>query len=409
MDKPLDSKARKKWYGYLTERNNDAEPISLTKNQIKKYVEGWTGQQIDPERKTLTPIIERASDKYILLKFKKSGKTRPVSYREIIDSEKIIRFWLAKGMTPESDKDFRNPDPAIQVEKISNNSYAPALAERIRKKLNANYKIPPEIRILPMSQNEFKDDNLHSISDVQEKFILGELLQEDRNGSYKYRNRTLNSPEGTVVLFQFRSHIIGSGIFLYSQEFDEPRGRYKGEIVFDVKSLRTFNPLNRESVKFIWPNFSNFSQATKKLDPSVYWEFVVSLKNVKFASILQIEKRVREDLLALEEEEKLLTEGGRKYKFSSFYERNPRLRTEAIKIHGVKCVVCGFDFEITYGQRGVGFIEVHHLKPISRLGQETNIDPKKDMTVLCSNCHRMIHRKKDEILTINQLKKLLKC
>ena len=66
--------------------------------------------------------------------------------------------------------------------------------------------------------------------------------------------------------------------------------------------------------------------------------------------------------------------------------------------------ICGFNFEEVYGERGKDYIEVHHLRPVSTLGKETKIDPKTDMTVLCSNCHRMIHRRKDNVLTPEELR-----
>jgi 5-methylcytosine-specific restriction protein A len=45
---------------------------------------------------------------------------------------------------------------------------------------------------------------------------------------------------------------------------------------------------------------------------------------------------------------------------------------------------------------------------VSTLGEETKVDSKHDMTVVCSNCHRMIHRRKDEVLTPEELRCLLR-
>lgn len=58
---------------------------------------------------------------------------------------------------------------------------------------------------------------------------------------------------------------------------------------------------------------------------------------------------------------------------------------------GLKCEACGFDFSITYGALGEGFCEVHHLVPLSASSESvtTRLD---DLAVLCSNCHRIIHR-----------------
>ena len=100
---------------------------------------------------------------------------------------------------------------------------------------------------------------------------------------------------------------------------------------------------------------------------------------------------------------------GRKYaRYITKYERDPRNRINAIKIHGTKCMVCGFDFEKVYGAYGKNFIEVHHVKPLYDLGEEEIINPNTDLVCLCSNCHRMIHRKRDSILSIEQLKLITK-
>ncbi len=74
-------------------------------------------------------------------------------------------------------------------------------------------------------------------------------------------------------------------------------------------------------------------------------------------------------------------------------ERNRKLSLAAKRFHGFVCKACGFDFEQSYGAIGHGFIEAHHLTPIANLiGQKVALDPAADFTVLCSNCHRMIHK-----------------
>lgn len=57
------------------------------------------------------------------------------------------------------------------------------------------------------------------------------------------------------------------------------------------------------------------------------------------------------------------------------------------------CEVCSFDFAARYGERGGGFIECHHTKPVETLGDgtSTRLD---DLALLCSNCHRMIHARR---------------
>jgi 5-methylcytosine-specific restriction protein A len=74
-------------------------------------------------------------------------------------------------------------------------------------------------------------------------------------------------------------------------------------------------------------------------------------------------------------------------------ERNTVLVARAKRFHGYKCKACGFNFEEKYGSIGQEFIEAHHLTPLKLLkGKVLTLDPRTDFTVLCSNCHRMIHR-----------------
>jgi len=114
------------------------------------------------------------------------------------------------------------------------------------------------------------------------------------------------------------------------------------------------------------------------------------------------------DLDSQDDEENTEVEGNRKEKLVRYYERNPKLRARAISFHGLTCKVCGFNFEKVYGKRGKNYIEAHHIIPISSLDTETEVDYKSEMTVLCSNCHRMIHREKNNPLSVEGLKKILR-
>ncbi len=100
-------------------------------------------------------------------------------------------------------------------------------------------------------------------------------------------------------------------------------------------------------------------------------------------------------------------EGKRIEYFTTKYERNPKNRKWAIHIHGTKCMACGFDFELVYGARGKGYIEIHHIVPLADKNEETEVNPATDLIVVCANCHRMIHRKKNEVLTLKELKDII--
>ncbi|NTW22904.1 HNH endonuclease [Candidatus Falkowbacteria bacterium] len=57
------------------------------------------------------------------------------------------------------------------------------------------------------------------------------------------------------------------------------------------------------------------------------------------------------------------------------------------------CQACGFDFESKYGDIGRDYIEAHHTLPVSVM-EEGHVSRTKDMALVCSNCHRILHRRR---------------
>ena len=97
-----------------------------------------------------------------------------------------------------------------------------------------------------------------------------------------------------------------------------------------------------------------------------------------------------------EDDDGSVLEGRYMWRFHAERERNPGLRRKKIRSvlrrgDPLACEACGFDFGQVYGDRGEGYIECHHVQPLHETGEhETRIS---DLALLCSNCHRMIHRK----------------
>jgi hypothetical protein len=92
-------------------------------------------------------------------------------------------------------------------------------------------------------------------------------------------------------------------------------------------------------------------------------------------------------------------------------ERKSSLRAAALgywtsRHQRLRCEACGFDFERTYGARGAGFIEFHHIEPLSgKNGKRKRT--ARDLVPLCANCHRIIHRQ-SPILDLAALRRLLR-
>ncbi len=216
-------------------------------------------------------------------------------------------------------------------------------------------------------------------------------------------------------------------IGLYSFfELEEMEYGTKGEINFlknkKLYTCRVNRYKNRSGIR-IWWNF-DLREEINSIFKEIYLQLLKN-KNVNstFSKNGYIRfKKIKNDFhismisqLAVErdinsyniENEILFKEGKKKSYHGIRYEINHINRKKAMQIHGTICFGCGFDFEKKYGKRGTQFIEVHHIKPLSHLKKEMLIDPATDLVPLCSNCHRMVHRFPDDILTIAQLKKII--
>ena len=88
------------------------------------------------------------------------------------------------------------------------------------------------------------------------------------------------------------------------------------------------------------------------------------------------------------------------------YERNPKARAACLSYYGHSCSVCGINFKEQYGESFAGIIEVHHIVPISQIGESYTVDPVKDLIPVCPNCHTALHSKNDGVYTIEELREI---
>lgn len=119
-----------------------------------------------------------------------------------------------------------------------------------------------------------------------------------------------------------------------------------------------------------------------------------------------------EGIIADEKEELYETivsqkEGKKKEYYVTRYERNSINRENAIKFHGTECNICGFDFAEFYREAGRNFIEVHHIKPLSEAEENIEVNPETDLICLCANCHSIIHRRRDKVYSIEEMKDMV--
>ena len=60
-----------------------------------------------------------------------------------------------------------------------------------------------------------------------------------------------------------------------------------------------------------------------------------------------------------------------------------------------------------YGEIGRNVIHVHHLIPLSEIGEKYKVDSIEDLRPVCPNCHVMIHTRKHPY-SIDEIKEMIK-
>jgi len=115
------------------------------------------------------------------------------------------------------------------------------------------------------------------------------------------------------------------------------------------------------------------------------------------------------------DENLVIEEGTRRVRNAQVYERSKKLREAAIRRYSINghlaCSVCSFDFSTVYGERGRGYIEIHHQKPIFQYEEQDTAkfleQALQNVVPVCSNCHRMIHREKNAPMPVEELRQLV--
>lgn len=88
-------------------------------------------------------------------------------------------------------------------------------------------------------------------------------------------------------------------------------------------------------------------------------------------------------------------------------ERDSHLPNLRKQLDDFQCQICHMRFENVYGPLGRYFAEAHHKVPLSKLKGKVNTSVD-DLTTVCANCHRMLHRLNGKPADITYLKKQFK-
>ncbi len=151
------------------------------------------------------------------------------------------------------------------------------------------------------------------------------------------------------------------------------------------------------------------------LDYSIFHEFVHDkelLSNIASHIRNLVNDNLITELSSIEDEdceEVRVKEGQTLYKYHKYKERNRAIiiqkKKQFLNKNGrLFCEICGFDYSQYYGDLGKGFIECHHILPLSIIGKEKETR-LEDLSLVCANCHRMLHRKMG--ITIEVLREII--
>ena len=206
----------------------------------------------------------------------------------------------------------------------------------------------------------------------------------------------------TQLIKQLRERLQPTG-----HDIEIIKGRKDDYFSQKVRNLKSHNTLTqKELATYISGYWAITTAGRKYLDENE--EVYDSLKSQGFKEV-DISKQVEKDFKEL-----VIEEGSIELKGIRQRKRSQKLREEKIKEikeknkGKISCVVCDFDFSDKYDGHGEGYIEIHHLEPVSLGSTSQNMkDALKKVVPLCSNCHRMVHRDKDNLLTPEALRKIV--
>ena len=247
------------------------------------------------------------------------------------------------------------------------------------------------IRIFPLSMFDFETEYIAKL-EIANGLESGNLISNLYFNSYSI----MDVCRKNLFLFQYKGKIIGKAIVDLKWE-ERGWGR---EVFYYLEDIMVFeDPITKFDIQKIWKDFKKFNSVAQNV-PEMYMDAINKL----------CEEREKAHIPILGSNESFVinkAEGNRIEFYTTRYERVLKYREAAIKIHGTKCQICGFDFKNKYGYIGENYIEVHHKKPLFSLDEKLIPNPETDLVTICSNCHRMIHRKKNDIITPEKLKKII--
>ena len=180
----------------------------------------------------------------------------------------------------------------------------------------------------------------------------------------------------------------------------------------DEEKFRNANGITLKLANFLHfdPDYEGKGMSGgSKLDEQVFKEFAKDRDKLKAIAqeirLIAANDEVKQKIYTIEEDEQTtkdtVMEGQMLYKLHKVRERDTGIvllkKKQTLNRTGkLACEACVFEFQSFYGDIGKNFIECHHRVPLSnfKVASKTTLD---DLSLVCSNCHRMLHKSIDTI------------
>jgi 5-methylcytosine-specific restriction protein A len=269
---------------------------------------------------------------------------------------------------------------------LSEDNYGQKIAQELSKRLDLNFE-PILVEVSGGTFTGFRFSELPRLNGVS--FLI------------------TNTPSRIQVEAQLESYagellsdmsVAEENDFYVWESIQEEANHGNFDVLLEINGHYVTSP--RDLEKSSWMDFSLEvrQRISRNCDPFQRWEKTLQIAEICASlvmSLLPLEAVDLKDGFSGSEEiiEALgEVEGEKTIRKINSYERSKKNRNACITIYGWSCFVCSINFRTMYGERGMGYIEVHHREPVSLMKEPRALSPKRDLIPVCSNCHRMLHR-----------------
>ena len=217
------------------------------------------------------------------------------------------------------------------------------------------------------------DQGSTDFEDIEKARLFFKSTIRDRDDNYFYDSRNLKQIDcGEKIYFSYDSQVVAIAIFTGNTTENKDRDE-KFIYGHQLSHIRIIEHSKRMDNKIIGPRSRNYLKTD-------------IMQNEIDRIILGVQDIYPDEITTY-------TEGASKTVIVNKYERDSEARKECLNHYGYDCIICGFNFELFYGEIGRDAIHVHHIVPLHKIKSGYQVDPINDLIPVCPNCHLILHRK----------------